>query len=222
MIVAMSGLDGAGKSTQIAELTKRLKADNFSSKVIWARGGYTPLFEMLKNLVRLIARKKLPPPGITKERKKHLSNPYIQKIWLIIATIDLILLWGIYVRFMSKLGFFIICDRYINDTLLDFRRNFPESQFEDSVYWALLRFMVPKPDHHFVLWIPVEVALSRSNDKEEPFPDDKETLSWRLSLYLDKEIFPRHDCISFDGRLCVNKIANEIYKKINPTIKKGN
>ena len=87
---------------------------------------------------------------------------------------------------------------------------------------ALLRFMVPKPDHHFVLWIPVEVSLLRSKDKKEPFPDDRETLSWRLSSYLDKALFPKHDCISFDGRLCVNEIANDIYKKINPTRKKGN
>ena len=40
MIVSISGLDGAGKSTQIKMLSKRLIEDGMSTKIIWARGGY--------------------------------------------------------------------------------------------------------------------------------------------------------------------------------------
>jgi len=214
MIIAMSGLDGAGKSTQIAELTERLKTDKIKSRVIWARGGYTPLFENLKKLIRIVARKRIPPPGLTKERKRHFANLWVQRIWLVVAIIDLILLWGIYVRLMSKLGFFIICDRYINDTLLDFKRNFPNSSFEKSWVWAFLKFMTPKPDHTFVLWVPVKTSLERSIDKGEPFPDDKDTLEWRLNSYMNEDVFLNSDCIRFDGRLSIEVIANKIYEEI--------
>ena len=52
---------------------------------------------------------------------------------------NLILIWGIYARFLSLLGVVVICDRYINDTLLDFRRNFPKSDIENTVYWYFLK-----------------------------------------------------------------------------------
>lgn len=214
MIIAMSGLDGAGKSTQIAQLTEHLKDRRIFPRVIWARGGYTPLFEILKKLIRVVARKKIPPPGHTKERERHLSKSWVQKMWLNIAIIDLILLWGIYVRLMSKLGFFIICDRYINDTLLDFKRNFPDSAFEESWTWGLLKFITPKPDHAFVMWVPVETSLERSKEKGEPFPDSKETLEWRLNSYTSENIFPSSDSVRLDGRLSIEVIAKKIYEEI--------
>ena len=48
MIVAISGLDGAGKSTQIDLLSKSLSAKGVRVRFLWARGGYTPGFEFIK------------------------------------------------------------------------------------------------------------------------------------------------------------------------------
>ena len=112
---------------------------------------------------------------------------------------------------MSLLGFAVIFDRYINDTLLDFRRNFPKSDIENTVYWYFLRFIVPKPDSAFLLWIPVDVSEERSRLKSEPFPDTRETLIWRLELYQDKSIFPEAEYKLLDGRLAKKDIAEEIY-----------
>ena len=135
----------------------------------------------------------------------------MQKVWLIIAIFDLVLVWGVYARFLSLLGIVVICDRYVNDTLLDFRRNFPKSDIENTVYWYFLKSIVPKPDSAFLLWIPVDVSIKRSRTKKEPFPDTLETLIWRLESYLDKTIFPESEYKLLDGRLALMDISDEIY-----------
>ena len=214
MIIAISGLDGAGKSTQIYELSKRLKHRNIKFKIIWARGGYTPLFEFLKKILRKITGKVLAPVGNTKKRQKQLSNSIIQKLWLSIAILDLFLLWGVYARLLSVFGVVVICDRFIQDTLLDFRRNFPDSGIEESLLWKSLKVFTPKPTCAFVLWIPVDLSCERSLQKGEPFPDDYETLNWRLTQYLDEQIFPQVEYARIDGRLNVVDISNKINNKI--------
>jgi len=211
MIVSISGLDGAGKSTQIEMLSKRLIENHMATKIIWARGGYTPIFEKLKKLIRRIGRNKLAPPGPSVKRKEQLDNPFVQKVWLIVAIFDLILIWGVYARFLSLLGVVVICDRYINDTLLDFRRNFPKSDIENTIYWYFLSFIAPKPDSAFLLWVPVDVSEERSRLKREPFPDSRETLIWRLEMYQDKVIFPEAEYKLLDGRSSLKDIADEIF-----------
>ena len=54
MIITVSGLDGAGKSTQTDKLIQRLEQEGFKTRYVWARGGYTPGFEMFKRSLRFI------------------------------------------------------------------------------------------------------------------------------------------------------------------------
>ena len=54
MIIAFSGTDGAGKSTQIKILVSEFSKQGFKVKYIWARGGYTPLFSALKFFLRIL------------------------------------------------------------------------------------------------------------------------------------------------------------------------
>ena len=96
MIIVISGLDGSGKSTQIDKLTQKFNADGFKVKYVWARGGYTPGFEILKRFLRRLFKKKLPPPGPSFKRQQKLKSPLIQKIWLFFAIFDLVILWGFY------------------------------------------------------------------------------------------------------------------------------
>ena len=124
MLITFSGIDGAGKSTQIVILKKNLAHQGIKVKHIWARGGYTKGFETLKKIIRLIFRNKLPESGISEKRIKIIAKPWIAKLWIRIAILDLILLWCVYVRVFKIMGFYILCDRYIEDTALDFKKNF--------------------------------------------------------------------------------------------------
>jgi thymidylate kinase len=124
--------------------------------------------------------------------------------------VDLMLYWGIYLRYQQLRGRIVICDRYLDDTRLDFRRNFPTVAFERSRLWRLLAWITPRPDVSFLLWIPVAVSLQRSQEKGEPFPDDEQTLAWRLESYMDESVFPAEDYIRLDCRLPVETVAAEI------------
>jgi len=90
--IVFSGLDGAGKSTQIELLKKYFEQNQKPVLVFWSRGGYTPGFVLLKNILRIVSGKRLPKSGHSEERDKAIANPNIQRVWLSIAILDLILL----------------------------------------------------------------------------------------------------------------------------------
>ena len=214
--IAFSGLDGAGKSTQIDLLKKYFVTQGKPVLVFWSRGGYTPGFVLLKKLLRFIAGKKLPKAGNSKERDKAISNPKIQRVWLNVALLDLIFYYSIYLRFQKViLRKTIICDRYIYDTYIDFKLTFSNQDFECFFLWKTLNKLALKPSKHYVALITVEESLKRSIIKGEPFPDTEETLINRLSFY--KEYLKSSKSTYIDGfgdRLDIhNRVVNEVVKK---------
>ena len=170
MLITFSGLDSSGKSTQIELLKKRLLLRGIPVKVIWARGGYTPIFEYFKKLIRFIGGRKIAAPGHSPRRTRQLSNEKVQKIWLTFASIDLIIIWSIYARILSSFGYHVICDRYIEDTFLDFKRNFPTNSFEKSWIWRFLIKTIPKAKIRLLFWVPVNESLTRSAKKKRTIP----------------------------------------------------
>jgi len=182
-LITISGLDGAGKTTQINLMTEYLHNKNISVCYIWSRGGYTPGFLLLKKIIRKLTGKKMPVAGRTSEREKKLKNPKVAKIWLNIAIIDMFFLYAIYFRCLILLKKTIIADRYIWDTLIDFKLNFDFIEIEKMFAWKVLIYCIPSPDFPLYLDISLEKALKRLSTKDEPFPDSEQTLSNRLDNY---------------------------------------
>ena len=212
-MIAFSGLDGAGKSTQIELLKDYFEGQGGKVKYFWSRGGYTPGMQAFKDLMRKSSSKKMPSQGPSKEREQSFSNPLVRKVWLSLAILDLVLFYGIYVRFKSFTGVKVICDRYIFDTSIDFRLNFPQENVDKWWLWKWMVFTAMKPKKHFVLTIPVEESLRRSKLKEEPFPDSEETLKTRLNDYL---IFVNQSSyvIHINGAKKINDIHNFILEQV--------
>lgn len=214
-MIIFSGLDGAGKSTQIMLLIEWFEANDRRAVCLWARGGYTPGFELLKRGLRYVMKRGLPPPGKSSMRQKQLARPTIARIWLSAAIIDLTFYWGIYLRWQRWRGRVVICDRYLDDTRLDFLWNFPNVAFEQFILWRILEWAVPKPDAAFVLLVPVRESLRRSLAKSEPFPDDQDALTWRLASYMDERTFSVDRYIRLDCCRPSSEIAMTIQRLVS-------
>ena len=211
--IVFSGLDCSGKSTQIEFLRKEFSDREKNNLVFWSRGGYTPGFQKLKDLLRFVSGKNLPKPGFTPQRKKALSNPVIRSVWLTIALLDLIFYYSVYLRIKYALNYNIICDRYIMDTNIDFILAYPQNKTENLLLWKFLKLTAMRPDFHFVSTIPVNETLIRSKNKFEPYPDSPETLKKRLKLY-NKALSINKKLIFIDGMRDMYEIKKRIFKLV--------
>jgi thymidylate kinase len=217
-LIVFSGTDGSGKSTQIRLLKILLDQQNFKVRVLWARGGYTPIFSFLKKFLRMLLNNKMPKPGNNISRSNLLKRGFISQIWLNIAILDLFIFFNLYIRLLNLFGFIVICDRYIEDTEIDFRRNFSAIFNANSLLWKLLVFSSPTPDQCFLLHVSVKVSLSRSMIKCEPFPDTPDTLKFRLKSYLDESIFPSDKYYKINCEKSIVNIQEEIKDKLKEVI----
>src|SRR5690554_2016130 len=121
IMISFSGLDSSGKGTQIAVTEKHLNEQGIKCRTLWARGSWTPGIELIKRIVR--RDKGLTDKQKEQYRRKVRSNPWIQRLILILSILDLIWYWGLFYRLAGLFVSVLICDRYIWDTLVDFRVN---------------------------------------------------------------------------------------------------
>jgi dTMP kinase len=225
VIIAFSGTDGAGKSTQINTLSRLLKESGRSPRYLWGRGGYTPLVLALKTLaLRMLGRHgstsgfdQAKSASYIERRAGLMQRPIVVQAWLAIAIVDMMVFYAIYARFLSLRGCVVICDRYIADTKIDFLRNFPGNFRGDGLLWRLLVAAAPKPDLHFLLTVPVDVSIERSRQKGEPFPDDPTTLGFRLNAYRTAPEFSDTRVLALDGTQPIDKVAADIRKALSTT-----
>lgn len=219
MIIAFSGIDGAGKSTQIYLLKDHLEHNGKKVLIFWSRGGYTPGMLFVKKLLGLSKKASSSQDSDPKQntkREKSFSNPKIRKLWLILSILDLIYYYCVYIRIQELFGTIIICDRHIKDTEIDFRLNFPKEKFYTWLLWKLLKFSLKKPKRYFIATIPVDESMRRSKLKNEPFPDSKEALEKRLTIY-DEFVQSASYTVHIDGMNSIEEIHAQILKELNLT-----
>jgi dTMP kinase len=208
-LITFSGLDGAGKSTQIGLLLERLRREGRNPIYVWTRGGYTPLFERFKALLRRLPGQVVPPSGHSPERTRSFSKGWVRRLWSVLALFDLLWVYGVQVRWWRWRGRVVVCDRYLWDTLVDFRLNFSEERIEDSWLWRLLVWLTPNPDAAFLLLVSVEESLHRSDVKGEPFRDPPEVLAKRLAQY--QLLAQDTEWYVMDGKNTVSNLTDAIW-----------
>lgn len=207
-LITFSGLDGAGKSTQINLLMQQLRDKGEKPVYIWSRGGYTTLMEQSKALARRLLRRQLPPLGYSEQRTRTMRKGWIRRLWLTLSILDLMRVYGLRVRWLIWRGYAVICDRYLWDTQIDFRMNFGEDKVEQWWLWRWLTYITPSPDAAFLLMIPVEESLRRSEMKGEPYPSTAVELTDRLHQYED--LAQQGYIRILDGRRAVSDLQHEI------------
>lgn len=208
LLITFSGLDGAGKSTQINLLVQRLHTKGEHTKYFWSRGGYTGLMVQSKDLMRLILGRKIPTSGPSRQRTQMLRKRWVRQLWLMLAILDLIRIYGFQLRYWLWKDYTIICDRYIWDTLVDFQLNFREENIGEWWLWRILVRITPSPNASFLLLIPVDESINRSNIKGEPYRNSAEELAERLHQY--ENLSGNGTWYILDGRNSVTDLQNQI------------
>jgi dTMP kinase len=181
MLVSFSGIDSSGKSTQISLLEKYLHEHGIRAKKIWGKARGTPGIVLLKSLLRrdwhFSDAEKLV------YREKVLQSNAKKNLLLYISLVDLLWYFGIYYRIQNLIYKITILDRYIWDTYIEIKTEFPDVQFENWVLWkALVRFS-PKPQISFLFLIPPEESIRRDVQKCDLTIDSLELKKQKINLY---------------------------------------
>ena len=85
-MIVFSGLDGAGKSTQIELLKFYFKNSGVPVISFWSRGGYTAGMEFVKKIMRLLNINSIPKKSGNSAKKKKIFFKIIHKKDLVISS----------------------------------------------------------------------------------------------------------------------------------------
>ena len=132
----------------------------------------------------------------------------MRRLWLSLALLDLLWVYGVQIRWHRYRGRLVLCDRYLWDTAIDFRLNFPQEKLDHYWLWRLLERISPQPDAAFLMLLSVEESVRRSEMKGEPFPDPPDVLRQRLAYYQD--LIPRVPFHVLDGSQPITTLFNQI------------
>ena len=186
-MISFSGIDCAGKSTQIEKIAEYMRRDlgyGDKVKVIHSRGGYTPLLEFMKNLIR--RDKNASREEQDNYRAAVHASPKKRKLLLWLSIFDLGLYYGVYFRVLELFGKKILADRYFWDSYIDFLMKYPELDFEKWLVFRLAKSIHKKPSRSIIYVIDSSLSMYRSTLKDEPWPEPKEVREERIGLYMSE------------------------------------
>lgn len=211
MIVSFSGIDSAGKTTQINLLVDYCISNNINVKKVWSKARGTPGVLLLKEIVR--RDKKMDANEKKEYREQVFRNSKKQKLLYIASMLDLCWYWGIYFR---ALGFFkkiIICDRYIWDTYVEINLDFPAIDIDQSHLWRLVKWLAPKPAISFLFVIPAGVSLERDYQKNAAGIEDIERKKKKTDIYFD---CVKKNCWThvMDGMDTIDNLHNKVLETV--------
>jgi thymidylate kinase len=209
MIISFSGMDCCGKGTQIARLSGVLRASGRDPVVLWSRVGYTGRFEAAKDLARLVMGRALPGRGEDRPRRDAmLGGGLVRTAWLSAAMLDMAIEYAVRVRLLAATGRDVILDRYVWDSAIDLAMAFPAIRPDRWIAWDAVAAVSPRPDHAFLLRVPLEAVRRRLDVKGERLRDPEETLIARFDAY--ERLAASGRLAVIDGMASVEAIAEDI------------
>lgn len=211
MVVSFSGIDGAGKTTQINLLTDYCDKHKIKYIKRWSKARGTPGIMFIKQLVR---RDK----GMNQEeklahREEIYNSSWKKNVLFVLSMIDLCFYWGIYLRYIKRTCDLLILDRYLWDTYVEVSNEFHIENLSNHLLWKLVKFCAIKPEVSLLLTIPAEESLRRDLLKGEITTDALELKQAKTNMYMMlKEKGAWNTCI--DSMTTIEHTHKEILKAL--------
>lgn len=197
-IITFSGVDCAGKTTQIEMLRNYLLAQKKTVKIFWYRPGYSEELEAIKKILRKalpITQKKASAKVVGKANvSQKAPGAAVAVLWIGMALVDTFVQWAIKLRALSHRYDVVILDRYIDDAILDLKNKYPHALNFEHILKAMDKFF-PRIDARILLMLSYETMLARMQQKLEPFPDPPQLRDKRYDAYVDLARDPHYHVV---------------------------
>lgn len=176
--IIISGIDGSGKTSIISKLYESLKQKKISSIVVWMR--YNHVFvKPLHAIARVIGlSKKYSSTSGYVWRHEIYNSVIFSKIYIWATYADTLLGYLWLKTKLSNNHKIVICDRWINDILIDLGTKTRNENFLESKWYFLFKKILPKNNFEFLIIREIKYLLSCRVENRE----DKD-FNFRLKLY---------------------------------------
>jgi dTMP kinase len=171
MLVAFSGVDGCGKTTQVEALQSAFHTCHLRASPVWSRGGSAPWIGLFTRWgKRQDTDTDMLEPTQSQQaervavRQQRFRSAWLRAGWSWLTAIELLLQYTRRVALPLLLGRVVICDRYVYDALADWAAYFGEQRVDRRLAARALRLLTPGARLGYWLDLPAEVAQSRSKD----------------------------------------------------------
>ncbi|MGB9593377.1 MAG: nucleotidyltransferase family protein [Anaerolineae bacterium] len=175
MLVAISGVDGSGKTAHAEALQAAFARCDLRARVVWTRGASSPLTDALIRLgKRWLGGTSAAPAGQGNsatdpwQRRAALwRRPVVRRVWPWVIALDLWRQYMARVAWPLLRGWVVIADRYVADAQAEVAA-YLEAAGEGRVPPALrlLERLSPRPALWFLLDVPPDVAARRKAGQE--------------------------------------------------------
>lgn len=165
-VIALSGIDGAGKSLQAAALRDTLQRLGYDATVVWTRLMWDDaLWRVALPIKRTLARALSAAPRVDaddpvrelREGSRELTHAWAMVVSLVNAISQRRLTRG------ARRGRIVICDRYTLDSVVALRYAYGRhARFRPQR--ALIAALCPAPRRAYLLDVPAEKAYARKGE----------------------------------------------------------